>query len=259
MRVKAPGFAGGDRTSIDLPAPQQQLLERVQAAGKPIVLVLMNGSALGVNWADAHVPAIVEAWYPGGDGGTAVAQLIAGDYSPGGRLPVTFYKSVDQLPAFNDYSMAARTYRYFTGEPLYPFGHGLSYTSFRYGKPRLSSAAIDAKGAVTVSVDVTNSGAMDGDEVVQLYLSHPGKLGAPIRALQGFQRIHLKRGETKTVEFSLRDRSLSLVDAAGVRKVESGEVDVWVGGGQPVARPGLTMASGTKATFTITGGATLPE
>lgn len=259
MRVQAAGFSGGDRTSIDLPAPQQQLLERVKAAGKPVVLVLMNGSALGVNWADANVPAIVEAWYPGGDGGTAVAQLIAGDYSPGGRLPVTFYKSVDQLPAFSDYAMAGRTYRYFTGEPLYPFGHGLSYTSFRYAMPRLSSASVDAKGAVTVSVDVTNSGAMDGDEVAQLYLSHPGKAGAPIRALQGFQRIHLKRGETRTVEFTLRDRALSLVDAAGIRKVEPGQVDVWVGGGQPVERAGLVMASGAKATFTIKGSATLSE
>jgi len=219
----------------------------------------MNGSALGVDWADAHVPAIVEAWYPGGDGGTAVARLIAGDYSPGGRLPVTFYKSVDQLPAFNDYAMSGRTYRYFTGEPLYPFGHGLSYTSFRYGKPRVSSATIDAKGAVTVSVDVTNSGAMDGDEVVQLFVTHPGKALAPIRALEGFQRIHLKRGETKTVEFTLRDRALSLVDAKGVRRIDPGQVDVWVGGGQPVARSGLAMASGAKATFTIKGSVTLPE
>src|SRR5207237_5498513 len=132
---------------------------------------LMNGSALSVNWADAHVPAIVEAWYPGGQGGLAVARLIAGDYSPAGRLPVTFYRSIDQLPDFEDYAMARRTYRYFGGAPLYQFGYGLSYTSFSYAAPHVSSARVRADGSVTVSVDVANSGAMDGDEVVQLYAS----------------------------------------------------------------------------------------
>ena len=178
------------------------MLERVAAIGKPMVLVLMNGSALSVNWADAHVPAIIEAWYPGGEGGAAVARLIAGDYSPAGRLPVTFYRSVDQLPDFEDYAMAHRTYRYFDGAPLYPFGHGLSYTSFRYANPRLSGARVRADGSVTASVDVANIGAMDGDEVVQLYASRPDVAGAPIRALVGFQRIHLARGETQRVRFT---------------------------------------------------------
>src|SRR5262249_13765937 len=153
---------------------------------------------LSINWADAHVPAILEAWYPGGQGGAAVAAMLAGDYSPSGRLPVTFYKSVDQLPAFTDYSMAHRTYRYFDGEVLYPFGYGLSYTAFKYSKPKVSKDSVNADGAVTVSAKVTNAGTMDGDEVVELYLSHPGANGAPIRALAGFQRIHLAKGEEKT-------------------------------------------------------------
>ncbi|MDB5671839.1 MAG: glucan 1,4-alpha-glucosidase, partial [Alphaproteobacteria bacterium] len=258
MKVKAEGFAGGDRTSLDLPAPQQHLLEQVSATGKPVVLVLMNGSALGVNWADAHVPAIVEAWYPGEQGGTAVASLLAGDFSPAGRLPVTFYKSAGQLPAFNDYTMARRTYRYFDGEPLYPFGHGLSYTSFHYSNARTSKAVVDASGDVSVSVDVTNQGAMDGDEVVQLYLRHPGLAGAPIRALEGFERIHLVRGETRTITFQLDPRALSIVDPAGARMVVPGEVEIWVGGGQPVARPGLPRATGAAARFTVRGTSRLP-
>ncbi|HVY84808.1 MAG TPA: glycoside hydrolase family 3 C-terminal domain-containing protein, partial [Caulobacterales bacterium] len=259
MRVQAEGFAGGDRTSLDLPAPQQRLLERVSAVGKPVVFVLMSGSAVSINWADAHVPAIIEAWYPGGQGGAAVASLIAGDYSPAGRLPVTFYKSVDQLPAFTDYSMAHRTYRYFDGEVLYPFGYGLSYTSFSYANARVSNARLRASGTVTVSVDVTNSGAMDGDEVVQLYLTHPGVAGAPIRALTGFQRIHLARGEARTVAFTLRDRALSTVDETGARRITPGQVDVWVGGGQPGARAGLVPASGAATQFRITSRATLPK
>jgi len=253
MRIDAPGFAGGDRTSLDLPAPQQQLLERVAALGKPMVLVLMNGSALSVNWADSHVPAIVEAWYPGGQGGTAVARLIAGDYSPAGRLPVTFYRSVDQLPDFEDYSMGRRTYRYFAGAPLYPFGYGLSYTSFSYSDPQLSSGRIGAAGSVTVSVNVANSGAMDGDEVVQLYASRPGVAGAPIRALVGFQRIHLARGQTQRVRFTLRDRDLSIVDAQGARRTIPGEVNLWIGGGQPGGG-----APGVAARFRIVSAATWP-
>jgi beta-glucosidase len=186
MSVRAPGFVGGDRTSLDLPAPQEGLLERLNATGKPVVLVLMNGSALSVNWADAHLPAIVEAWYPGGEGGRAVAGLLAGDFSPAGRLPVTFYRSADQLPPFKDYGMAGRTYRYFGGEALYPFGHGLSYTRFAYGR-RFWSGRRQGGRVQAVSVDVTNSGARDGDEVVQLYVSRD-VAGAPVRSLHGFQR-----------------------------------------------------------------------
>ena len=259
MNIHADGFSGGDRTSIDLPAPQEELLKKLQATGKPVVLVLMNGSALGVNWADNNLPAIIEAWYPGGEGGAAVAEALAGDFSPGGRLPVTFYKSVDQLPAFEDYSMAKRTYRYFDGEPLFPFGYGLSYTSFSYSHPRVDNANVAADGAVTVSVDVANTGAMAGDEVVQLYLTHPGVAGAPLRALQGFQRVHLARGQRKTVSFKLHDRDLSIVDEAGKHRIVPGKVEVWVGGGQPVVRSGLPKTAGAQTEFTITSEATLPD
>lgn len=259
MKVQAKGFAGGDRTSLDLPEPQQKLLERVQATNRPVVLVLMNGSALSVNWADRNIPAIVEAWYPGGEGGHAVAGLLAGDYSPAGRLPVTFYKSADDLPAFDDYSMKGRTYRYFGGEVLYPFGHGLSYTRFTYGNVRVSKDAIKAGDPVTVSVDVTNAGAMDGDEVVQLYVTHPGKEGAAIRTLQGFQRLRIKRGDVRTVRFTLDDRKLSFVDPQGRRRIAPGQVDIWVGGGQPVARPGLAQAAGAATSVRISGDKLLPR
>lgn len=259
MKVNAEGFAGGDRTSLDLPAPQEQLLQRVQAVGRPTVLVLMNGSALGINWADQNVPAIVEAWYPGGQGGTAVAALLAGDFSPAGRLPVTFYKSVDQLPPFDDYSMSKRTYRYFAGEPLYPFGYGLSFTTFGYSNSRVSKADVAATDKLTVSVDVANSGGVAGEEVVQLYLTHPGVPGAPLRALKGFQRIHLDKGEKKTVLFTLRPRDLSIVDESGKHRIVPGRVDVWVGGAQPVSRKGLTPPAGMKTQFAITSGATLPD
>jgi beta-glucosidase len=259
MKVHAEGFASGDRTRLDLPTPQEQLLERVAAAGKPTVLVLTNGSALGINWADENIPAIVEAWYPGGEGGTAVAEALAGDFSPAGRLPVTFYKSVDQLPPFSDYSMAKRTYRYFDGEPLYPFGYGLSYTSFAYKNAKLSRAKSSAKDSVAISVDVTNTGAVASDEVVQLYLTHVGVSGAPIRALRGFQRVHLDRGESKSVAFTLRDRDLSIVDETGKTRIVPGNVTMWIGGGQPAARAALPLTAGIQTQFAITGDATLPD
>jgi beta-glucosidase len=259
MNVHADGFAGGDRTSIDLPKPQEDLLEEIEALGKPTVLVLLNGSALAVNWGDQHSSAILDAWYPGEEGGTAVAQALAGDFSPAGRLPVTFYKSVDQLPPFEDYSMAKRTYRYFDGEPLYPFGYGLSYTTFAYSRPRVDHSTIPADGTVTVSVSVANQGKMAGDEVVQLYLTHAGIAAAPLRALAGFQRIHLDAGQTKLVSFTLTGRDLSIVDEAGKRQIAPGTVQVWVGGGQPVAREGLAKLPGVQTEFTITSGVTLPD
>jgi beta-glucosidase len=252
MRVHADGFAGGDRTSLDLPAPQEKLLERLHATGKPVVLVLMNGSAMSVNWADAHLPAIIEAWYPGGDGGRAVAELIAGDFSPSGRLPVTFYKSADQLPAFSDYSMAGRTYRYFKGEVLYPFGYGLSYTRFAYGKPVLGHTAIRAGASVTVSVRVTNTGDRAGAEVAQLYVSRRTP-GAPIRALQGFQRVTLAPGESREVRFTLDARALSLVDDRGDRIVRPGPVQLWVGGGQPAPAGERKPVQGAETGLQIVG------
>jgi beta-glucosidase len=259
MRFQVDGFSGGDRTSIDLPRSQQLALEQIHATGTPIVLVLMSGSALGVNWADRNVAAIIEAWYPGGQGGDAVARAIAGDFSPAGRLPITFYRSAADLPAFGDYTMSGRTYRYFAGETLYPFGFGLSFTSFHYGGARVSRSRVRADETVDVSVDVTNTGRRDGDEVVQLYLSRPGVAGAPIRSLVGVNRIHLEAGGTRRVSFTLRGRSLSLVDAAGVRRILPGRVDLWVGGGQPGARSGLIEAAGAGLSFALIGAATLPE
>jgi len=251
MKVEATGFAGGDRTSLDLPAPQQKLLERVHAVGKPVVLVLMNGSPLSVNWADKNIPAIVEAWYPGGEGGAAVAGLLAGDFSPAGRLPVTFYRSADDLPPFGDYAMKGRTYRYFKGPVLYPFGHGLSFTRFAYETPAVSKAAIKAGADVQVSVRVRNTGGRDGDEVVQLYVEKPGEQGAP--ALAGFTRIHLAAGESRMVTFDLDARRLSLVDERGVRKVAPGRYVIHIGGGQP------GHAATAKAELSVSGEEVLPR
>ncbi|MFI5098541.1 MAG: glycoside hydrolase family 3 C-terminal domain-containing protein [Candidatus Acidiferrales bacterium] len=259
MKVKADGFSGGDRTSLDLPAPQQQLLERVYAVGKPVVLVLTNGSALSVNWANEHVRAILEAWYPGESGGTAVAETLAGDFSPAGRLPVTFYKSAGQLPPFEDYSMANRTYRYFSGDPLFPFGYGLSYTAFQYSHPLVSRESISADAFVTVSADVTNRGAMDGDEVVQLYLTHEGVAGAALKELHGFQRIHLARGQTRTVTFKITDRDLSVVEPDGQRRIVNGAVKLWIGGSQPPVAAKQLANGGVSAQFRITSEKTLPN
>jgi beta-glucosidase len=257
MKVHADGFSGGDRTSLDLPAPQEKLLESIASTGKPTILVLTSGSALAVNWAAEHVPAILEAWYPGEAGGTAVAGLIAGDFSPSGRLPITFYKSVDDLPAFEDYSMANRTYRYFKGEPLYPFGYGLSYATFTYGNPRVAAPAIQADGKQTISVDVNNTGSMPGDEVVQLYLTQDGVAGAPLRSLVGFQRVRLLRGQKKTVTFTLQQRDLSTVDQNGAHRVIAGPVHVFVGGGPRDVPDALPKTSGVETQFTITDDATL--
>lgn len=254
-----PGFFGGDRVDLNLPQPQRGLLESIAATGKPLVVVLTSGSALAVNWAQQHAGAILQAWYPGEEGGTAVAEVLSGTHNPSGRLPVTFYKSVEQLPPFIDYSMAGRTYRYSAEQPLYAFGYGLSYTTFRYQDAKLSSPEIAADGAVSVSSRVINNGKRAGDEVVQLYLTHWGVAGAPIRALAGFQFVHLEPGESQTVSFSLRDRDLSVVDAAGVRQIVPGEVKVWIGGGQPVAGPGQSPAEGVQTGFRITSARTLPE
>jgi beta-glucosidase len=210
------------------------------------VLVLMSGSALAVNWADKHVPAIVQAWYPGGEGGHAVAGLIAGDYSPAGRLPVTFYRGLDGLPPFGDYRMDGRTYRYFKGPVLYPFGHGLSYTTFRYGTPAPSATSIAAGSPVDVTVDVANTGKRDGDEVVQLYLAKPGDTANP--TLAAFRRVHVKAGERTRVTLALDARALSQVDAAGARAVVPGAYTVYVGGGQP------GHAQTVKTTLAVTGG-----
>lgn len=254
MPVPLPGFTGGDRTDLSLPRAQREILKRLYATGKPVVLVLMNGSALAVNEDDVAATAIVEAWYPGGQGGEAVASMLAGDFSPAGRLPVTFYKSLEQLPAFNDYSMANRTYRFHKGEVLYPFGYGLSYSQFSYGDVKTSPKQWSAAGVVNVSVEVTNKGAMDADEVVQLYSSRKDIQGSPIRTLVGFQRVHIPKGKTQTVIFKLDDRQLSTVDEKGQRAVTPGTVMLWVGGGQPGQRAGLQAAAGREASISIKTG-----
>lgn len=210
MPVQVEGFRGGDRTSIDLPAAQERLLERIVALGKPTVLVLMSGSAVAVNWAQEHVPAIVEAWYGGQAAGSALADVLFGDYDPAGRLPVTFYRNVNELPPFDDYRMAGRTYRFFKGTPLYPFGYGLSYTTFAYRNLRASAERLGSKDTLIVSVDVTNTGRRPGDEVAQLYVRHLGsRVERPNEDLRGFRRVTLKPGETRTIEFSLPASSLA--------------------------------------------------
>ncbi|HEX8116643.1 MAG TPA: glycoside hydrolase family 3 C-terminal domain-containing protein, partial [Pyrinomonadaceae bacterium] len=209
MDVKVKGFSGGDRTSLDLPDAQDDLLKAVAATGKPVVLVLTNGGALAVNWADENVPAIVEAWYPGEEGGTALADVLFGDYNPAGRLPVTFYKSAEQLPPFEDYRMEGKTYRYFKGEPLYPFGHGLSYTRFEYGDLKFGSKRYTTGQNVELSVEVRNTGARAGDEVVQLYVTDAeASAPTPVRALRGVRRVTLKPGERRRVSFTLTPRDL---------------------------------------------------
>jgi beta-glucosidase len=231
MRVQIPGFRGGDRTSIDLPAPQERLLERIASMRKPTVLVLMSGSAVAITWAQAHVPAIVEAWYPGQAGGTAIADVLFGDYNPAGRLPVTFYASTNDLPNFDDYKMAGHTYRFFNGTPLYPFGHGLGYTSFSYTNLATNTQRLRSKDSVIVGVDVKNTGSRTGDEVVQLYIRHLGsKVARPNKDLRGYARVTLRPGETRHVRFILPASSLAYWDAARDRwVVEPEPVQLQVG------------------------------
>jgi beta-glucosidase len=254
MQVSEPGFKGGDRTSIDLPRPEQDLLEALAATGKPLVVVLTNGSALAVNWANQHASAILDAWYPGEEGGAAVAETLSGKNNPSGRLPVTFYTGVDQLPPFEDYAMKGRTYRYFEGKPLYPFGYGLSYTTFAYKGLSLPKSSIKAGDPLQASVTVTNTGKVAGDEVAQLYLTFPKVSGAPLRALRGFKRVHLEPGESKQVSFELKDRDLSMVTEAGEPVISEGQYTVYVGGGQP-----NTEAPTVSGNFAITGTQKLPE
>jgi len=223
-----------DRKTLDLPGLQKELLEAVLKTGKPTILVLLNGSPVALNGVEEKVPAIVESWYPGEEGGTAIADVLFGDYNPGGRLPVTFVKSLDQLPPFSDYGMKGRTYRYMTDTPLYPFGFGLSYTTFTYGNLRLSSARIDTTENLTVSVDIENSGPVKGDEVVQLYVSDlEASVSVPLRQLAGFERIALNPEEKRTVTFVLTPRRLALINAAGACVLEPGKFEISVGGGQP--------------------------
>ena len=216
MDVDYPGFAGGDRTDIRLPAGQRQLLQALHATGKPVALVLTGGSALAVDWAQSQLPAILMAWYPGQRGGNAVADVLFGDANPAGRLPVTFYKAEETLPAFDDYAMAGRTYRYFGGEPLYPFGHGLSYTRFDYGEAKLDQPSLAADdGQVELSFDLRNTGQRAGEEVVQLYVQRVDRDPADaLQDLRGFQRVALQPGQSQRLSFTLRSADLRRYDEA---------------------------------------------
>jgi beta-glucosidase len=253
MNIKIDGFMGGDRTSLDLPAPQQKLLEALAATGKPLVVVLQSGSAVALNWANEHAAAVLEAWYPGVDGGTAIARTLAGQNNPAGRLPVTFYASLDGLPAFTDYGLKGRTYRYFQGKPLWGFGYGLSYSTFKYGPVKLSAETLKAGEALTASVTVTNSSAVAGDEVVEAYLRTP-QAGGPTHSLVGFERVRIGAGESKEVVLKIDPRSLSSVDDKGNRSILAGKYSLAVGGAQPQE----TQAK-SEAGFTVAGSVPLPK
>jgi beta-glucosidase len=243
MPVKVEGFDGGDRTDIQLPRVQQQLLEAVAKTGKPLIVVLMNGSALAVNWAQQHASAILEAWYPGEEGGTAIADTLLGKNNPAGRLPVTFYRSIAQLPSFDDYSMQGRTYRYSHADPLYRFGDGLSFTHFAYAEAKLSATTLQAGEPLSVAVDVSNAGTTAGDEVVEVYLTSPSSALTPLRSLVGFQRVHLEPGQKRSIDIRIDPRQLSEVDALGTRSVLPGTYHLYIGGHQPSAKEaGLTFA-----------------
>lgn len=256
MRVNAKGFQGGDRTDIALPDVQEELLEAVAKTGKPMVVVMLNGSALAVNWAQQNAKAILEAWYPGQSGGQAIAETLSGKNDPAGRLPVTYYTGIDQLPPFEDYSMASRTYRYFKGKPLFAFGDGLSYTTFAYSNVKLSKENLRAGDTLTVAADVKNTGSIAGDEVAELYLTPPQTSLAPRLALAGFQRVHLDAGEAKHLSFRLDPRTLSQVDEKGNRAVVPGQYRISLGGSQPA---GDAAAGVQTKGFTIRGTQEIPR
>lgn len=244
MSIKIDGFDGGDRTNLKLPVQQEVLLDAMVETGKPVIVVLMNGSPLAVNNANTLANAVLLAGYGGQQGGNAVADVLFGDYNPAGRLPVTYYKSAEQLPPFEDYSMEGRTYRYFTGEPLYPYGYGLSYTTFSYSDLIIPEKAESGED-IEVEVTVKNSGMVAGDEVVQLYLSdEKGSTPRPVRQLEGFKRVHLKPGDSRSVKFNLKARQFSMINDKGKRVIEPGWFTITIGGKQPGFRgyldPGFT-------------------
>jgi beta-glucosidase len=257
MPIKIEGFNGGDRTSLDLPAPQEKLLEAVAATGKPLVVVLQSGSAVALNWASAHAAAVLEAWYPGVEGGTAIARTLAGTNNPAGRLPVTFYSSLDGLPPFTDYaihnSTGGRTYRYFSGKPLWGFGYGLSYSKFKYGPVKLSAESLKAGEPLTATVTVTNTGTASGDEVVEAYVKTPQE-GGPIQSLVGFERVTMGAGTTHEVKIAIDPRSLSSVDDQGNRSILPGKYTLTLAGAQP-----QETDAKSEAGFTVTGTTNLPK
>jgi len=255
MPVHVEGFDGGDRTSIELPGAQEKLLEAVAATGKPLVVVLLNGSALAVDWAKQHANAILEAWYPGEEGGKAIANVLTGATNPAGRLPVTFYASTKDLPPFDDYSMAGRTYRYYTGAPLWGFGYGLSYSRFQWTNLKLSTTSLKAGDPLVVDADVQNTSDRDGDAVSELYLTPPEEPTSPRLALVGFDRVTLARHTKQHVHFTVEARALSTVDATGMRAVRAGAYAIHLGGTQPTD----PSTGSLSARFTIRGTEELPR
>ena len=253
MPLKIPGFEGGDRTSLALPAPQIALIKALEATGKPVVIVLQSGSAVALGDLSGRAGAILQSWYGGEAGGQAIADVLSGKVNPSGRLPSTFYASVDQIPKFTEYSMAGRTYRYFKGKPEYPFGHGLSYSRFAYSGLAVDAPAVEAGKDLTVSAMVRNTSRISGDEVVQIYLSTPDRPDTPIRSLKGFKRVSLGAGETSKVSFTLSARDMSFADEDGQMRVKPVRYLVWVGGGQPDSAPGIA------GSFQVTGSTTVPR
>jgi beta-glucosidase len=250
MRVDYPGFNGGDRTSIVLPAIQTTLMKALKATGKPVVFVMMTGSAIALPWESENIPGIINAWYAGQSAGTAIADVLFGDYNPAGRLPVTFYKSDSDLPDFNDYSMTNRTYRYFTGQPLYGFGYGLSYTKFRYDQLKMP-VSVSRNKNIQVSVRVTNTGQKNGEEVIQLYVTNSdNSTKAPLKSLKGFKRISLKAGESRLVSFLVKPSDLSVANEKGVFAQAAGKWTFSVGGGQP-GEPSPTTSNVVTKELTI--------
>jgi beta-glucosidase len=241
MPVHVQGFDGGDRKTIELPTVQQELVTALAATGKPLVLVLMNGGALALQSAGQKASAILEAWYPGQNGGTAIAETLFGENNPAGRLPVTFYADTAQLPPFDNYAMDDRTYRYFTGSPQYSFGFGLTYTHFQYEFGKLSTGELQAGATLTITAQVENTGNRDGDETVEIYLLPKSIIGAPLRTLIGFQRIHLRKGEKKSIELTISPRQLSLVGRDGKRSVQGGDYELYLGGGPPSHDTGVSL------------------
>ena len=251
MPVNVPGFLGGDRTSILLPGVQTELMQKLVATSKPVVFVMLTGSAIATPWESEHIPAILNAWYGGQSAGTAVADVLFGDYNPAGRLPVTFYRSDADLPGFMDYGMQNRTYRYFNGEALYPFGYGLSYTTYAYSNIKVP-ATVPAGKPIVVTTTLKNTGNADGEEVVQLYVSHEGaNRQVPLKSLKGFKRVALKKGESKQISFTLTPSDLSVVGDNGNLNQPKGKVNISVGGGQPGVKVGTTSNVVTEAVIIL--------
>ena len=231
MPVDLPGFRKGDRTNIDLPHVQTEMLKALKKTGKPVIFVLCSGSTLALPWEAENLDAILEAWYPGQQGGKAVAEVLFGDYNPAGKLPVTFYRNVSQLPDFEDYNMTGRTYRYMQDVPLFPFGYGLSYTTFGYGKTVLDKNELTAGQSLKLTVPVTNTGKRNGEEVVQVYLRKQGDAEGPIKTLRAFKRVSIPAGKTVNVEFDLKDKELEWWDdQSNTVRVCPGNYDIMVGG-----------------------------